>query len=141
MTIGMAGYLGRDVDELLNAEPFSGWEAVRSVETDPTIEIRYEFEGHGVDLICDRSDRIQTVFVHRGDGEALVGIPFAMSRNQVLGRFGAPASSGRAVRLPVLGDRGPWDRFDIPEGVLHIQYAVARDEIDLVTLVLRHVMP
>lgn len=141
MTIELAAYLGRDVDELLDTEPFSGWHAVRSIEMEPTPEIRYELEGHGVEVLCDRFDRIKTVFVHRGDGEALIDIPFAMSRRQVQERFGPPASSGDAIRLPVLGDRGPWDLFVLPEGVLHIHYRVGRDEIELVTLMRPDAVP
>jgi hypothetical protein len=134
MTIELAHHLGRDVDELLNTEPFSGWHAVRSIEMEPSPKIWYEFEGHGVEVICDRFDRIRTVFLNRGDAEALIDIPFAMSRKQVLERFGAPANSGRPIYLPGTGALGPWDRFLLPEGVLHIQYGVERDEIDMVTL-------
>lgn len=134
MTIPLAGYIGRHVSELVNAEPFAGWHAIRSVENAPTPEIRYVFERHGVELICDRLDRVRTIFVNRGDGESLVDTPFTMTRMQVRERFGPPAESGNAVRLPVLGDRGPWDLFVLPNGVLHIQYCVARDEIELVTL-------
>jgi len=31
MKLGLADYLGRSVDVLLNAEPFSGWHVLRSV--------------------------------------------------------------------------------------------------------------
>jgi hypothetical protein len=134
MTLGLSDYLGRPVGELLRAEPFSGWRPVRSVETEPKPEVWYEFEGHGVEVICDGFDRIQTVFLHRGDGESLVEVPFAMTRQQVLERFGTPARSGGAVRIPGLGDRGAWDRFILPQGTLHVQYHVERDEIDMITL-------
>jgi hypothetical protein len=81
------------------------------------------------------------VFLHRGDGESLVGIPFSMSRREVLGRFGAAATSGAPVRIPGLGDRGAWDRFTIPEGSLHVQYRIDRDEIDMLTLMRADAVP
>lgn len=143
MTMRLADYLGRHIGELLRAEPFSGWNAVRSVENDPKPEVRYEFEGRGVEVICDELDRIKTVFLHRGgDGESLVDVRFGMARTQVLVRFGTPGKSGGAVLIPGIGDCGAWDRFPLPEGgVLHIQYNTVRDEIDLVTLMRSDVVP
>ena len=120
MIKGLANYLGVDIEELLKIPPFLGWKVTRSVEQDPKTEVWYEFEAHGVEVICDGADRIQTIFLHRGDGEALAGVPFALSRQDVLERFGVPARSGGAVRIPVLGDRGAWDRFTLPAGSLHI---------------------
>jgi hypothetical protein len=127
MTIGLAGYLGRNVGELLRSEPFSGWSVVRSVENDSRPEVWYEFEGHGVEVKCDGDEWIRTMFLHRGgDGESLIDVPFAMSRSQVLERFGSPEKSGGSLRFPGIGDRGAWDLFALPEGVLHIQYGVGR---------------
>jgi hypothetical protein len=139
--IPLADYLGRHVDELLRVEPFSGWRVVRSVETDPKPEVWYEFEGRGVEVICDELDRIQTLFLHRGEGESLAGVPFSTKRQEVLERFGTPASSGGPVRIPVLGDRGAWDRFTVPEGSLHVQYSSDRDEIDMITLIRPDAVP
>lgn len=137
----LAAYLGSAVDGLLSTEPFSGWRVVRSVEHEPREEIRYEFEGCGVEVICDEFDRIQTVFLHRGIGESLVDIPFSMSRWEVLERFGAPAKSGGPVSIPGIPDRGEWDRFALPEAALHIQYRLDRDEIDMITLIRPDAVP
>ena len=141
MTIRLADYLGSAVGELLKAEPFSGWRVVRSVEHEPKMEIWYEFEGRGVEVSCDGFDRIQTVFLHRGDGESLANVPFSMSRREVLERFGVPTRSGGAVRIPGLGDRGAWDRFTLPEGSLHVQYRLESDEIDMITLIRSDAVP
>ena len=137
----MLGYLGCPVGELLRAQPFSRWHAVRSVENDPKPEVRYEFEGRGIEVICDEFERIRTVFLHRGDGESLVDVPFTLGRKEVLERFGTPAKSGGAARHPGIGDRGAWDRFTLQEGTLHIQYAVGRDEIDMITVMRADVVP
>jgi hypothetical protein len=135
-------YLGRASGELLNAEPFSEWQVVRTVENEPKREIWYEFEGRGVEVICDGSDRVQTIFLHRGgDGESLFDIPFVMTRKQVQTLFGEPAKSGGAVRIPGLGDRGAWDRFALSMGTVHVQYTVERDEIDMVTLIRGDAVP
>jgi hypothetical protein len=135
-------YLGSHIGELLKSEPFCGWHSVRSVENDPTTEIWYEFEGRGVEVICDAFDRIKTVFVRRGgDGESFVDVTFQMARSQVLERLGTPAKSGNAVRIHGIGDGGAWDRFVLPKAVLHIQYSTVSDEVDLVTLMRPDAVP
>jgi len=63
------------------AEPFSRWLAKRSIEEGlPAKEVWYEFEGHGVDVICDVDERVMTIFIRRGDGEALSEVPFGLGR-------------------------------------------------------------
>ena len=42
----------------------------------PKTEIRYEFEGRGVEVICDDAERVQTIFLRRGEGESLSELPF-----------------------------------------------------------------
>lgn len=142
MTIRTAAYLARHVREILSSEPFSGWHVVRSVENEPKLEIWYEFDGRGVEVICDEFERVKTVFLHRGgDGERLVDAAFGMSRSQVLGCFGKPANSGGALRIPGIGDRGAWDRFALSNAVLHVQYGSVRDEVALVTLMRPDAVP
>lgn len=135
-------FLGRAVEELLAVPPFAEWHSVRTVGSEPRNEIRYNFEGRGVEVICDEFERIQTVFVHRdGEGESLIDVSFAMRRDQILKRFGMPTESGGATRIAVLGDYGAWDRFALSEGTLHVQYAFERDEIELVAMFIASVMP
>jgi len=141
MKMELTEYLGRAASELLKAEPFSRWHVVCTKENDPKPEICYEFDGHGVEVICDRFDRVQTVFVHRGQGESLVDFPFAMGRRQVLERLGTPEKSGRAGQIPVLGNFGAWDLFRLPRFSLHVQYRVDRDEIDMITLMVPDAVP
>jgi len=130
----LTDFLGLPVGGLLSALPFSAWEVTRSTEVNlPEMEIWYEFERHGVQVICNEDERVRTIFLHQGDGEALVAVPFPMTREEVLGHYGTPSKSGDAVRLPVLGDRGAWDRFSRPGVVIHVQYLVDRDAIDMVT--------
>jgi len=127
-SIELAEFLGTHLSDLLTISPFSGWKVTRSVEEDlPKKEIWYEFEGHGVEVICDEDDRIRTIFLHRRDGEALSGVAFSLSRREILDHFGGPSKSGSAVCIPALGDKGAWDRFNLPAGSIHIQYRLDRD--------------
>jgi hypothetical protein len=133
--IPLTDYLGTDVKELLKVAPFSVWGVTRTVEQDlPMMEIWYEFEGHGVEVICDGADRIKTVFLHRGGGEALSEVPFSLGRKEILERYGSPSKSGAVADIPVLGELGAWDRFDLGTATVHIQYRLDRDEIEMVTL-------
>lgn len=140
--MNVGNYLGRHVSELLAVPPFAQWEVARSTEEDlPKKEVWYEFEGHGVEVICDEDERIRSIFLHRGDGEALADLAFTSGREKVVAHFGPPARSGKAVKLPVLGDRGAWDRFVAPAWVIHVQYRLDRDEIDMVTLMRPDAVP
>lgn len=132
--IELSAYLGGGVQDLLSLPPFSAWKVTRSVEEElPEKEVYYEFEGHGVEIICDEAERIGTIFLHRGDGEALSPMPFSLSRKEVLARFGPPSKSSGPVHIPVLGERGAWDRFMISGSCLHVKYALERDEVEGVT--------
>jgi hypothetical protein len=140
--MSLADYLGAHVNELLAMPPFSGWDATRSTEEDlPEKEISYEFEGHGVEVVCDEAERIRTIFLHRGDGEALSGIPFSISRREALERFGVPSKSGAPSWIPALGDYGAWDRFTLPTASIHVEYRIDCDEIDMITLMRPDTVP
>lgn len=138
----LTDYLGADVSELLKIPPFSRWEVTKSTEEDlPNTEVWYEFEGHGVEVICDDANRIRTIFLRRGDGETLFDVPFFLSRREVLVRFGTPSESGDPVRLAKLGEHGAWDRFTRPNASIHFQYRADRDEIDMITLMRLDAVP
>lgn len=138
---GVHEYLGLAIGDLLRDPPWSEWRAVRTVHGKPIYQIWYEFDGHGVDVICDTLDRVQSVFINKGEGEALAGIPFAWGRKQVLEHFGEPAKSGGASWVPKLGTSGAWDRFLIPNGSIHIRYCLDCDEIDRVTFMRSDAVP
>jgi hypothetical protein len=138
-------YLGAQIGELLTSPPFSQWAVTRSVHPDlpraPTV-VHYKFEGHGVEVICTDADRIQTIFLQRGDGEATLSeIPFALSRAEVQSHLGSPSKSGAPVHIPALGDSGAWDRFSLDAGCVHIEYRLDRDEIEMITLMHPDVVP
>ena len=135
MTVPLARYLGRPVDELLHVEPFSKWRFVRSVEHEPSTEISYEFDSHGVDVTCDEFECIKAMFLRNGAGESLAGLSFSACRREVLRRFGIPEKSGSPHQIPGLGACGAWDRFRFASGTLHVEYRVEGDEIAMITLI------
>jgi hypothetical protein len=138
----LAKYLGVHVSRLLASEPFSGWPLRRSLEDDlPEKEVWYEFEDHGVQVICDEDESIRTIFLHAGVDESLSEISFALRRKEVLARFGAPSKSGAATRHPVLSESGAWDRFILGTMTIHVQYRVDSDEIDMITLMRPDAVP
>ena len=138
----LADYLGAHSSELLASEPFSAWAFRRTVESElPEIEVWYEFDGRGVEVICDEDERIQTIFLHAGGEESLSDVPFRLSRRQVRELFGPPSASGGPVRHAVLGESGAWDRFSSATRTIHIQYRVDADKIELVTLIRPDAIP
>lgn len=143
----VAEYLGSNVSALLAASPFSGWHATRSVDTDESnpkapSEVWYEFKEHGVEVLCDQAELVQAIYLHGGiDSEALCGVPFSSSRNEITARYGTPAKSGEPSHHPKLGRSGAWDRFVVGSAVIHFRYCVEDDQIDRVTLMTLDVTP
>lgn len=138
----LANYLGEHVAKLLDSEPFAGWKVARSIENDlPAKEIRYVFTDRGVELLCGDDERIQTIFLTVGVDEDLSEMPFSMKRASVLERFGTPSKSGAAMRHPLMGPLGAWDRFTWPRMTLHIQYRLDSDSIDRITLMSPDAVP
>jgi len=145
--MSLTNYLGAHVnDDLLVEPPFSKWKSRKSTEEDlPTVrrrkEVRYVFDGHGFEVLCDEVERIRAIFLQRGDGETLSEIPFSISRREVLERYGTPSRSGGPVWSRFLGGNGAWDRFAFPTFSLHVQYRLDRDEIEMITLMCLDVVP
>jgi hypothetical protein len=138
----LVGYLDAPVSRLLANPPFSEWVVTRSMQDGlPKKKICYEFNNHGVEVICDEMDQIRTIFLHRGDGETLSDIDLSLSRRDVLERYGSPTKSGAAGKIPLLGDHGSWDRFTLGAITLHVQYQLDRDQIETVTLISHDVVP
>lgn len=126
-------FLGSPAAELLASEPFCRWPVTRSTASDGT-EIRYALVGHGVDVVCDADERIATIFVRPGSDPSLADLPFELTRDEVRARLGAPTRSGRPSVSLLLGPSGPWDRFTVDAGCIHVHYRHDADAIALVTL-------
>ena len=135
-------YLGALLSDLLTRPPFANVPTTRSQENElPEPEIHYEFGDLGLDVTCDADERIRTIFVHRSYHGELSPVPMNARRAEVLALLGVPTKRGDALHDPILGDQGPWDRFDTSTYSIHVQYQVHADKIDLVTLMRADVVP
>jgi hypothetical protein len=143
----LANYLGKPVSVLLADRPFCDWKFKRSVESavhPPRVD--YEFENHGMDVICDRrGERVNTIFIYaNGDrrfAEGVEDFPFDLCRGEVLSRLGSPEKSGEPRKSPYLGELGPWDRFARSGYVIHVRYHFSHDEVCVITLMRADVVP
>jgi hypothetical protein len=141
----MTEFLGKPASSLLEAEPFKSWVVERWVDddADPPV-VGYIFEGRGLQLNCDHEhELVRSVFLEAEQHPEIVlsEVPFNHSRAQVLVRFGSPSRSGERVSDPILGEFGPWDRFQLPEYTVHVQYEVESDTIAKITLMRNDVTP
>ena len=141
----MAEYLGRKASCLLAAEPFKNWPVERYVDndSDPPF-VGYTFKSCGLQFNCDCEDEIvNSLFleVEEHDGTVLSEVPFNLGRVEVLAHYGTPSKSGERVSHPILGDFGPWDRFQWLEYTVHVQYKVDSDGIERITLMRNDVVP
>ena len=132
-------YLGGLASSMLADAPFNGWAFERSVETDldkPRID--YVFHSNGLDLVCDGSEKIRTMFLYfdedRFFSENVADFSLSWSRQNVIDRLGKPLKSGGLLNDPILGEFGPWDRFSDKDCYIHIEYRLDSDVIKKVTL-------
>ena len=93
-------------------------------------------------VCCDANERIATIFLS-SDGVArfLLGISLSNTRGDVRELFGQPSKSKPAHRQVVLGQYGPWDRFDKPSHSIHIEYELEADRIKMITLMRPDMVP
>lgn len=143
--IELANYLGKKADSLLTSKPFCDWQVTRSVddESDPP-EVRYNFEGRGIQFNCDRDDeRINHLFLEKDGyaGTVRSDLSFDLSKSETRSLFGPPAKSGDKFSHPVLGEFGPWDRFNLEGFVLHLEYLIDQVGIRQVTLMREDAVP
>ena len=136
MINGILEYLGNPASLLLSSAPFKFWKFRKTVEDDlPEIRIDYVSASNKFSFTCDNDEKIDTIFIESDNlGRELLDIPFSSSRNDVLGTLGVPSKSGDARRDPILGEYGPWDRFDKADYSIHILYHAYVDRIRRVTL-------
>ncbi len=141
----LAKYLGLKASCLLESGPYKNWPVERSVDDDcDPPEVRFVFVGCGLALNCDREDeRVNSIFLEAEEyaRTVLSEVPFHLSRDEVLERFGSPSKSGRAMSHPILGDYGPWDRFEGDKYTVHVHYEVDSDSIEKITLMRNDVVP
>ncbi len=143
MTRSFTDYLGQPASTLLGTLPFQTWSFERSAEDDlPDPRIYYSCEEHGLSVCCDANERIATIFLS-SDGVArfLLGISLSNTRGDVRELFGQPSKSKPAHRQVVLGQYGPWDRFDKPSHSIHIEYELEADRIKMITLMRPDMVP
>jgi hypothetical protein len=136
--------LGRPISKLLQSEPFKSWQVERWIDDDLGKRvIEYAFAGRGLEVRCDAKDEIASIFLSSSDGwnDSLFDIPFSLTRAEVVSRLGTPEKSGKQHRDPILGDMGAWDRFRVPQGVIHIQYRFDGPGISKITLMRSDVVP
>ncbi|MNY27757.1 hypothetical protein D3C86_1616840 [compost metagenome] len=142
----LAEWLGQPTSAVLSASQLRGRVFERSLEDDLSPpRIFYVFPDMGLDLRSDLEDKIATIFVHfddqrRFDGD-LLEFTASSTRSDVVDRVGAPSKRGGGLKDPILGDFGPWDRFELGPHSLHVEYQPDADRLKLVTLMRADVMP
>ena len=142
----MVKYLGSPVSTMLEDAPFRLWPFEKSFEDDlEEPSVHYVFSQHGLELTCDRDDRISVIFLYsdkfNGFDESLLDAPFSSNREKVLELFGAPSKSGGKISDPILGEYGAWDRFAKLGHSIHVEYRPDPDRIKRITLMRADMVP
>ncbi|TSE12930.1 hypothetical protein C1D09_006590 [Mesorhizobium intechi] len=143
MKIQLTNYLGGPVSNLLSSSPFKLWKFERSVDSDiPITEIDYTSKENGLAVVCDENDDINSIFIDADNfDQVFFEVLFSSRRKEIQNIFGTPTRSGAAHIHSILGEYGPWDRFDVPRHSIHIEYRPHVDKIKRVTLMRAGVAP
>jgi len=144
--VNLGDFIGLHVSGFLEAEPFMHWAFERTVEPDiDEYVVQYVFDGHGLGLLCDKDEHVKVIFLHSeqygGFDSSLSGIPFSLRRGDARSRYGIPSAQGAGMRDPILGDYGPWERFDREGFVLHLEYTLDGTALKMVTLMALDAVP
>lgn len=138
--------LGKPALGVVGAEPFRGRNSVREVEleSDPPA-VNYSFKWLGVELACDvgQEECVHSAFV-QADGRGaplLCGEIVRLRPRDLLLELGEPSARGGETRHPVLGAYGPWFRFDLGVGCLHVHFSVGGTRVQLVTAMRQDAVP
>jgi hypothetical protein len=103
----------------------------------------------GLSFIVGGDGRVRTVHLHAEGHEGYVGfagelpegIRFDMSRAEVRSILGSPGASGEPRAVDFYGEAPAWDRFVLETAQVHVEYGPDQNSIQLVTLMLRDVVP
>ncbi|CAN7510505.1 hypothetical protein [Mesorhizobium sp. LjRoot246] len=136
-------YLGRPAAQLLTLAPFNIWQFKRTVDNDlPDNKVNYVADRYDFSFACDSHETISTIFIGSDHfGQFLGGISFSHDRGELQGFLGAPSKSGKPYSDPILGEYGPWDRYDDGRQSIHIEYEPRADRIRRITLMRADVVP
>jgi hypothetical protein len=142
----LACYLGKPASTMLEALPFKLWPFEKSFENDlPEPIIYYIFPNHGLELRCDRDDKVSVIFLssdeYHGFDDSLLDIPFSSNRQQVRDLFGTPSKSGDKIKDQILGEYGPWDRFARLGYTVHFEFQPYVDRIRKITIMRADIVP
>jgi hypothetical protein len=84
---------------------------------------------------------VETIFLYPQHGAVLpLSLQPSHSRPEVRALLGEPSGSGGGIRVPVLGEVGPWDRFDSDTASVHVEYSDS-GLISMVTLMTARAAP
>ena len=143
MANNILAYLGEPASSLLTSPPFKSWKFKRTVDDDlPEIRINYVSVRNSFSITSDVDDKIDCIFIEADNLDRdFWDIPFSSSRKDVLSRLGVPSKSAAGRTDPILGEYGPWDRFDEARHSIHIEYQPQTDRIRRVTLMRADAVP
>lgn len=81
------------------------------------------------------SNRVEAIFLYMNRGyENYEGISRDMSKEDIIGLFGAPDSTGKPHLHPILGQFGGWEKYKREDHYLHIEHVEEYSGINKVTL-------
>ena len=85
---------------------------------------------------------VKTVYLYSGEqegfsqfpGALIEGLTFRSKRNDVVRALGKPSRTAPALKVPILGSHGGWDRFDKVGYSIHFEYSARTNTVARITI-------
>jgi hypothetical protein len=139
----LSDFLGQQATALLTSRPLFLWHFGKDVDSELR-RIDYVCNEYAVDILCDDCDRIEAILLRldhpRRAPFVLQDINLPFMRQDMLGRYGIPVSSGPKSN-GLIGKAGRWDRYNQDNRVMHFQCDYDSDRISSITLMRPDVAP
>lgn len=121
---------------------FISWLGTDGEVSDDEGETYYEFHQRGVSLLFGTDGTLSAIFLYGRNNEGFeayegllpLGLTFSLSRDEVRQVLGEPSKTGEGRSILNAGEIHPWERYDLPEAIVHARYTENENEITLVTL-------
>ncbi len=94
------------------------------------------------DALVNSDGIIQTVFLNFDNGYTeFLGFTRETTRKQVIECFGIPEKYEDKSSVPILGDKGAWERYRFATYSVHLEHEVDDERLKMVTIMINEVVP
>jgi len=136
--------IGKKAEDVISDRMFYNMKREDIYDEDDDIKPHgYSFHENGIDINIDDKGDVVAIFLSQKHirSTEIYGITSNISRTFLINNIGNPVKTGGKFIDDILGEFGPWDRFEYGEFCLHAEYDVDGEIVKTLTLMDKSVVP